>query len=137
MSAIDVDTRSDIYSLGVVLYQLLTGTTPLDGTRLRATGYGEIQRLIREEEVPRPSTRLSTLGERLTLIARDRRAEPRTLEESLRGELDWIVIKALEKDRIRRYATPNELAADVERHLDNRPVNCLPAIDMVPSGEVR
>jgi serine/threonine protein kinase len=127
MSTLDIDTRTDIYSLGVLLYELLTGTTPFDPARLREAGYGEIQRIIREEEPPRPSTRLSTLGEMATDIARHRHTEPTALRKALRGELDWIVMKAMEKDRTRRYETANALALDIVRHLGDEPVLARPA----------
>jgi WD40 repeat protein/serine/threonine protein kinase len=117
MSGLDIDTRSDIYSLGVLLYELLTGTTPLEGTRLRQAGYAEMQRLIREEEPPRPSTRLTSLGGEATVLAGNRGTDVRRLAQLLRGDLDWIVMKALEKDRNRRYETPSAFAADVERFL--------------------
>ncbi len=126
MSGLDIDTRTDIYSLGVLLYELLTGTTPFDTTDLMKAGYGEIQRIIREEEPPRPSTRVSTLGESLSDVAVRRRTEPRALGALLRGDLDWIVIKTLEKDRTRRYETANALAMDVERHLSAEPVSAAP-----------
>ena len=126
MSGLDIDTRADIYSLGVLLYELLTGTTPFDSQALRQAGYGEIQRIIREEEPPKPSTRLSTLGNALTEIARHRRAEPGVLSKLLRGDLDWIVMKALEKDRTRRYDTAAGLAADVQHHLSDEPVLASP-----------
>jgi WD40 repeat protein len=122
---LDVDTRSDVYSLGVLLYELLTGTTPLDRRRLKEAAILEILRVIREEEPPRPSTRLSTTEE-LPSIAACRSVEPRRLSGLMRGELDWIVMKALEKDRNRRYETANGLAADLRRYLDDEPVQACP-----------
>jgi WD40 repeat protein/serine/threonine protein kinase len=118
MSGLDVDTRSDIYSLGVLLYELLTGTTPIEETRLREAGYLELQRLIREEEPPKPSTRLSQSGEALPSICAQRGTEPKKLGKLLRGDLDWIVMKALEKDRTHRYGAASEFAADIQRHLN-------------------
>jgi serine/threonine-protein kinase len=126
MTAIDVDTRSDIYSLGVLLYELLTGTTPLDKDRLKRSAFDEIRRIIREEEPPRPSTRLSTLGEQLRTISARRKCEPAQLGRIVRGELDWIVMKALEKERSRRYETTNGLARDIEHYLHNETVEACP-----------
>ena len=117
MSGLDIDTRSDIYSLGVLLYQLLTGTTPLESKRLSEVGYVELQRLIREEEAPRPSTRLSSLGDSATILAGNRGLDSKRLAQLLAGDLDWVVMKALEKDRTRRYDTPGRFAEDIERYL--------------------
>jgi len=122
MSGLDIDTRSDIYSLGVLLYELLTGSTPFDSRRLLSAGYVEMQRIIREEEPPRPSTRISTLGEKLTILSSQRSTDAAKLGQLLRGDLDLIVMKALEKERIRRYDTPNSFAADIERFLNHEPV---------------
>jgi WD40 repeat protein/serine/threonine protein kinase len=126
MSQLGIDTRSDVYSLGVLLYELLTGTTPLERKRLREAGFDEIRRLIREEEPPKPSTRLSTSGGALAAISAQRQMEPARLTRLVRGELDWIVMKALEKDRGRRYETANGLARDVERYLHDEPVEACP-----------
>ncbi len=114
MTSLDIDTRSDIYSLGVLLYELLTGRTPFDQKELLAAGLDEMRRIIREEEPPRPSTRLSTMAaEALTATAHHRHTEPPKLVHLVRGDLDWIVMKCLEKDRARRYETANGLAADI------------------------
>jgi serine/threonine protein kinase/tetratricopeptide (TPR) repeat protein len=125
LNNLDIDTRSDIYSLGVLLYELLTGTTPLQRKRLKEAALLEVLRLIREEEPPKPSTRLSTTAE-LPAIAANRGLEPKKLSGLVRGELDWIVMKALEKDRNRRYESANGLAADVERYLADEPVFACP-----------
>src|SRR3954470_97904 len=126
MSGLDIDTRADVYALGVLLYELRTGTTPFDGKTLRSAAYAEIQRIIREVEPPKPSTRLSTLGETLTSVASHRGIDPRKLSALMRGDLDWIVMKCLEKARSRRYETANAIAMDVQRHLKDEPVEASP-----------
>ena len=123
MSGLDIDTRSDIYSLGVLLYELLTGRTPFDSKRLVQAGLEEIRRIIREEDAPRPSTRLSTMeASAQTMVAKQRSSEPPKLLGLIRGDLDWVVMKTLEKDRKLRYDTASGLAMDIQRHLDNEPV---------------
>lgn len=131
MSNLDVDTRSDIYSLGVLLYEMLTGSTPLVQDRVAKVGFDELRRIIREEEPPRPSLRLSTLSnEIVTTVSANRSLEPARLLSTVQGDLDWIVMKALDKDRNRRYATASALADDVTRYLNQEPVDARPPSTM-------
>jgi len=126
-SSLDIDTRSDVYSLGVLLYELLTGNTPFDKETLKQAGFDEMRRIIREVEPPKPSARVSTLkAEAQSTIAEQRQTEPRKLSQQMRGELDWIVMKAIEKDRNRRYETASGFAMDIQRYLDDEPVQACP-----------
>lgn len=126
-SGLDIDTRTDIYSLGVLLYELLTGRTPFDTKTLLESGFEHMLRIIREQEPPRPSNRLSTLAAaEMTGVAQARQSEPPRLIHAIRGDLDWIAMKCLEKDRKRRYETANGLAADIRRHLENEPIIARP-----------
>jgi serine/threonine protein kinase len=122
----DIDTRADIYALGVMLYELLTGSTPFDSKSLRAAAYDEIRRIIREVDPPRPSTKLRESGDTATRVAEARQSEPRRLGGLLSGELDWVVMKSLEKNRDRRYSSAAEFAADIERYLRDEPVSARP-----------
>src|ERR1019366_258221 len=123
LTGLDIDTRSDIYALGVLLYELLTGHLPFEKKDFLQAGFDEMRRLIREQEPPKPSTRLSLLASRdLTTVAKRQRTEPPRLIHGVRGDLDWIVMKCLEKDRTRRYDSPNGLARDLERYLNHEPV---------------
>lgn len=126
LSGLDVDTRTDIYSLGVLLYELLTGTTPFDGERLRTAAYDEMRRIIREEEPPKPSTQIGSLGATAVTVSSLRKTEPRKLHQIVHGELDWIVMKSMEKNRMRRYEGAASLAADVQRFLTGEAVEAHP-----------
>src|SRR5262245_50442643 len=126
LSSLDIDTRTDVYALGVLLYELLTGTTPFCQERLARAGYDEIRRIIREEEPPKPSSRISTLGQAADTVSVNRRSDPKRLGRLCRGELDWIVMRALEKDRGRRYESASAFAQDVQRYLADEPVQACP-----------
>jgi tetratricopeptide (TPR) repeat protein len=126
MSGLDVDTRTDIYSLGVMLYELLVGVLPFDPKTLREAGFGEIQRIIRETDPPKASTRLSGLGDAQTSIAKHRKTDPVSLHKQLKGDLDWITMKAMSKDRTQRYASASELSIDIFRYLKNEPILASP-----------
>lgn len=127
VNQLDVDTRSDVYALGVLLYELLTGTTPFDRQRFQTAAFDEIRRIIREEDPPKPSTRLTSLGTTLTAVSVHRGTDPGRLSKLVRGELDWIVMRCLEKDRTRRYETVAGLAKDVQCYLADEPVEARPA----------
>ncbi|MEZ6049889.1 MAG: protein kinase [Planctomycetaceae bacterium] len=127
LSGLDVDTRSDVYSLGVLLFRLLTGNLPFDREKVKRSGYEEVLRMIREQEPPRPSVLVTTLhAEAQSTVSVKRNCDARTLHQTLKGELDWIVMKALEKNRTRRYESASALAADIEHHLADEPVNACP-----------
>ena len=132
-SSMDIDTRTDVYALGVILYELLAGSPPIEAKQLQRGAILEMLRMVREVDPPRPSTKVST-AEALPSIAASRGIDPEQLKRALKGDLDWIVMKALEKDRTRRYATANGFAADVLRHLAYEPVLAAPAQPGLPTA---
>jgi tetratricopeptide (TPR) repeat protein len=137
MTGLNIDTRTDVYSLGTLLYELLTGSLPFDSRTLRSAGYAGIQRILRDEEPEKPSSRLTTLAEGASEVAHNRQVHRGKLHHRLRGDLDWITMKALEKDRTRRYASASELAADVRRHLHDDPVMAGPPSVLYRLGKFR
>ncbi len=136
LSAVDVDTRSDVYSLGVLLYELLTGTTPFEQSELKKVARDEVMKFIREHRPPRPSNRISTLGKTATRISQSRQAKPENLGRQVKGDLDWIVMMALEKERGRRYGTAEAFASDIRRHLSDEPVVARPPSAMYRMGRL-
>lgn len=126
LDELDIDTRSDIYSLGIILYELLTGSTPLDSSSIHNVVLLKVLELVREQDAPRPSSRISTDSERMSTISSRRRIQPRRLSSILAGELDWVVMKSLEKDRARRYASATEFAEDIKRYLNQEPIQARP-----------
>src|SRR5512137_388222 len=135
MTGQNIDTRTDVYSLGAILYELLVGALPFDPKELRRAGFDEIRRKIREVDPPKPSTKLSTMGEASTTQAQNRRTEGPALIRQLRGDLDWITMKALEKDRTRRYGSPSDLEADIDRYLHNQPIVARPPSTVYKAGK--